>query len=301
MSNSNRDFRAEAINLNPRSNKAKATSMGGFTLLFRSLLDKGWASNPEYLATWVRLILKASHSDHELFVNGKTLKLSKGQFFTGRKALAKEVGMSESKLERVLGFFKREGMITWESMTKGRVITIENYGRFQANFADDTPTHTPTHTPQKTEQPQTAEIKAFTGIREQQPNSNRTATEHKQTIKQLNKDQEIKKEKGARQSRIPEDFCITEKMRAWSDSKNFIINIDDETENFIFYWKGEGKTKADWVATWQGWMRRNNDNALKSGGRGRTSNANNGRKTFADQRTERNMQVLNDFVIGDDL
>jgi len=67
-----------------------------------------------------------------------------------------------------------------------------------------------------------------------------------------------------RNTQIPDDFCITGKMRAWSTSKNFTINIDEETENFVLYWKGAGKTKADWTATWQVWMNKNNkDSAPK--------------------------------------
>ena len=93
-----------------------------------------------------------------------------------------------------------------------------------------------------------------------------------------------------RNTQIPNDFCITEKMRAWSLSKNHTINIDDETENFILYWKGAGKTKADWTATWQVWMNKNNkDNSPRVYAP---------RKTFRDQITDRNIEVMNDFVNG---
>lgn len=170
--------------------------MGGFVLLFRSLLDKGWASNPEYMATWVRLVLKASHAEHEVFVNGENVKLERGQFFTGRKALAKEIGLSDSKVERILGFFKREGMLGWVSTNKGRLITIKNYDRFQGNFGmdtqgdikGDTPLKTGQQNKQQNEQPQAAPDKAEAQCAEQQNkqqneqqlNSQRTATEHKQ-------------------------------------------------------------------------------------------------------------------------
>lgn len=174
--------------------------MGGFALLYRSLLDKGWASNPEYMATWIRLILKASHAAHEVFISGETINLTRGQFFTGRKALAKEIGISESSCERVLGFFKREGMISWISTNRGRVITIANYDRFQGQFSGDTPTHTQGDTPpfseqqneQQNEQPQPLPRKARGSSCEQQneqqneqpANSSRTASEHKQITEQ---------------------------------------------------------------------------------------------------------------------
>lgn len=187
--------------------------MGGFVLLFRSLLDKGWASNPEYMATWVRLVLKASHADHEVFVNGENVKLERGQFFTGRKALAKEVGLSDSKVERILGFFKREGMLDWVSTNKGRLITIKNYDRFQGNFGvdtqgytqGDTPTKTGQQNKQQTEQPQVAPNMALDLDGEQQnkqpieqrANSKRTATEHKQRTERTKQGKEQKKKETA--------------------------------------------------------------------------------------------------------
>lgn len=35
-------------------------------------------------------------------------------------------------------------------------------------------------------------------------------------------------------------------------------------KSFVDYWVGEGKPKADWVATWRNWMRRE---AANAGGR----------------------------------
>ena len=80
----------------------------------------------------------------------------------------------------------------------------------------------------------------------------------------VKEDQEIKPRKLStkRNTKIPDDFCITGKMREWSLSKNHHIDIDEETENFKLYWKGCGKAKADWVATWQVWMNKNNKDTM---------------------------------------
>ena len=77
-------------------------------------------------------------------------------------------------------------------------------------------------------------------------------------------------------------------MREWSLTKNHHINIDEETENFKLYWKGCGKTKADWVATWQVWMNKNNKDTMP-----RQAAKN---KTFADQRTDRNVEAFSNFL-----
>jgi len=55
---------------------------------------------------------------------------------------------------------------------------------------------------------------------------------------------------------LPDDFQITESMRAWARAKIPQVDIDSEHENFCDYWKAHGKKMADWVATWRVWMRR---------------------------------------------
>lgn len=56
--------------------------------------------------------------------------------------------------------------------------------------------------------------------------------------------------------RIPDDFTTTDAMREWAITKAPLVDLDDETENFVDYWRSTGKTKADWDATWKFWMRR---------------------------------------------
>lgn len=55
---------------------------------------------------------------------------------------------------------------------------------------------------------------------------------------------------------LPEDFGISESMRAWAEKKVPDVDIDRETENFCDYWRAHAKKMADWPATWRMWMRR---------------------------------------------
>jgi hypothetical protein len=56
---------------------------------------------------------------------------------------------------------------------------------------------------------------------------------------------------------LPEDFCITQEMRAWFGLQDFKrVDIEHATNEFIDYWKGNGKAKSDWEATWRNWMRK---------------------------------------------
>lgn len=66
---------------------------------------------------------------------------------------------------------------------------------------------------------------------------------------------------------LPLPFLMTEVMLAWAADSAPLVNLDRETERFIDYWTAEGKSKADWDATWRNWMRRAQDNAERGGPR----------------------------------
>jgi len=128
----------------------------GYIKIFRSLMNKGWYTYPDYLHLWVHLLLKANHRGKEFMFSGKNIKLTQGQFVTGRLALSRETGIEQSKIERILKFFEIEQQIEQQKSNKNRVITILSWDSYQNN-----------------EQ----QVK-------QQMNNNRTTDEHKQECKE---------------------------------------------------------------------------------------------------------------------
>lgn len=57
--------------------------------------------------------------------------------------------------------------------------------------------------------------------------------------------------------RIPDDFGITDDMRAWGRENCPNVDGPAETVKFINYWQakaGRDATKLDWEATWRNWM-----------------------------------------------
>ena len=62
-----------------------------------------------------------------------------------------------------------------------------------------------------------------------------------------------------RSTRIPEDFTVSDEMRAWATAKGIRSNLDTETERFVDYWSSKGDTRVDWVAAWRNWLRRADD------------------------------------------
>jgi len=60
-----------------------------------------------------------------------------------------------------------------------------------------------------------------------------------------------------RGTRIPDDFTVTPAMVAWARENTPDVDGKYQTEKFIRYWRaksGRDATKVDWVATWENWM-----------------------------------------------
>lgn len=71
-----------------------------------------------------------------------------------------------------------------------------------------------------------------------------------------------------RGTRIPDHFAADDKMRAWAAKDAPAIDISEETERFVDYWRGRSgqiAIKADWPATWRNWMRRAQQDAVARG------------------------------------
>lgn len=64
-----------------------------------------------------------------------------------------------------------------------------------------------------------------------------------------------------RKHKIPDDFAVTDEMRAWVIEKTDVSasSIDAETEKFRDHFTANGETKVDWIAAWRNWIRRSPD------------------------------------------
>lgn len=75
-------------------------------------------------------------------------------------------------------------------------------------------------------------------------------------------EKETTAEKNRRKQRIPENFCMTDKMLSWAKSEGFdkVLDLEYETDEFYDYWRGRGEPMLDWVATWQSRIRQRAQN-----------------------------------------
>lgn len=67
--------------------------------------------------------------------------------------------------------------------------------------------------------------------------------------------------KAKRKTRLPEPFNLTAEMRNWANERAPAVDLRNETERFVNYWRGNGKTMTDWCATWRNWFLKAQDDA----------------------------------------
>lgn len=58
-------------------------------------------------------------------------------------------------------------------------------------------------------------------------------------------------------TRLPEPFMLTAEMKAYANEKRPGLNVIEETEKFVNYYRaktGRDAAKLDWIATWRNWI-----------------------------------------------
>jgi uncharacterized phage protein (TIGR02220 family) len=113
-------------------------------------MENGWISlhrkmlaNPvickdsDHLAVWVYLLLSATHKGMGACFKGKRITLNPGQLITGRKSIAKKLGVNESKVKRILILFESEHQIDRQRSNKNSLVTVLNWDKYQNDDQQD--------------------------------------------------------------------------------------------------------------------------------------------------------------------
>jgi len=77
------------------------------------------------------MLLEASHAERKVMWNGREMLLKPGQFITGRRKMAVDSQLHESKIERILKCFEIEQQIEQQKSNTSRLISILNYKKYQ--------------------------------------------------------------------------------------------------------------------------------------------------------------------------
>lgn len=105
----------------------------GYIKLHRSLIRNPVVmKDSDHLAVWIYLLLQATFSGEvEVMFAGQRRKLRAGEFTTGRKKIAAELHISESKVQRILKLFESEQQIEQRTDRQCRLILIVNWNKYQ--------------------------------------------------------------------------------------------------------------------------------------------------------------------------
>ena len=204
----------------------------GWIKLHRCSLDNPVVmKDAEHLAVWIYLLLNASHADFDIMYSGKKKTLTAGQLRVSRQTIAREMHISESKVQRILKTFEIEQQIEQQTNFHDRVISILNWDKYQ-------------------------QIEQQT---EQQVNSKRTASEQ-----QVNANKNIKNNKNFKEKEInkeKERFGEFENVLLTADeyrklSEKFPNDFRDRIERLSCYMASQKKSYASHYATILSWARK---------------------------------------------
>jgi len=201
---------------------------GGWVKLSRDTLDDPLLNkDPEYLALWVCLLCAAAFEPTPALFGGHRIILQPGQLTTGRRQLAVNSKISESKVQRILSAFENAQLIEQQASNKNRLISIVSWSSLQDSEQQN----------------------------ERQMNNERTTSEQ-----QANTLEEIKN-KRTKEKGIPRPRFIpptVEEVSAYCAERNNCV----DPQHFVDYYdangwvQGKGKPIKDWKAAVRTWERR---------------------------------------------
>lgn len=106
----------------------------GYLKLYRKTLDNPTVmKDSDHLAIWMWLLMNAKFFPTDDWFGGQRITLQPGQFITGRKKISEALGVSESKVQRVLKCYESEHMIEQQTDRQGRLITIVSWDEYQVS------------------------------------------------------------------------------------------------------------------------------------------------------------------------
>ena len=104
---------------------------GGWIKIHRSILKNPWMKDADVLGIWVYILLSVAYQPEDVVFEGKRITLRPGQGLFKMRQMAKTLGVSHSKLNRVINVFKSETQIETQTSPRNTLITVVNWGKYQ--------------------------------------------------------------------------------------------------------------------------------------------------------------------------
>jgi hypothetical protein len=108
-------------------------SANGFIVLYRSLLNWEWYTDPNTTRLFIHCLLRANHKDKRW----QGIVINRASFVTSHSILANELGLTISQIRTSINKLKSTGEIAHKSHNKYGIITILKYDNYQVNRSQD--------------------------------------------------------------------------------------------------------------------------------------------------------------------
>lgn len=105
--------------------------MSGWIKIHRDMMNHWCASDPNFLAVWVRLLFDANYEDKKNLINGTVVNIKRGQVLFGLPSFSKRSGVTVAKLRRIISVLIEKEMISRQTTNKYSIISITKYDMYQ--------------------------------------------------------------------------------------------------------------------------------------------------------------------------
>jgi len=110
---------------------------GGWIKLHRKMLDSAVNDLPaEQKWLFITILLLASHKENDWIWQGESFRCCPGQLITSLDKLAQKTGLTKQTIRTGLKNLENLKILTNESTKTGRLITVENYTKYQGDFEE---------------------------------------------------------------------------------------------------------------------------------------------------------------------
>jgi len=116
------------------------TNNNGWIRIHRQILEWEWYNDINCFRVFTHLIIKANYKEKRY----KGIELKEGSIITSRDLLAQETGLSPQQIRTTLTKLKSTNEITIETSSKGTIIQVVNYAKYQIptnELTDEQPTN----------------------------------------------------------------------------------------------------------------------------------------------------------------
>ncbi len=204
--------------------------MSGYYRMYRGWMDnKVFASEPFSRAqAWEWMISEAAWKDRTITIGFSEHELVRGQLCKSVRVLAENWKWDVAKVFRFLSRLENENMITTDTETSVKRITICNYEKYQdAEDGSETPIETPVKQPRNTDETTIEE-----GYKK----------DKKETIRARG---------SSRGTRMAADWWPNDEDVAFAESLGLPESLVNEFVDFWLGVPGQRGIKLDWSATWR--------------------------------------------------